>query len=69
MPGILLQHNRRRGMALTLGLKEPEMPEWNKLCKAQIALSNRRMMPVPSAVHTCDLVFLKASRSEARGAL
>lgn len=59
MPGVLLQYSRRRGMALKVGLKKHEMPRWDKLCRAQIAPSNRRMLPAASAVHTCELVFKK----------
>lgn len=34
-------------------------PQWDKLCRAQITPSNRRMLPAASAVHTCELVFKK----------
>lgn len=59
MPGVLLQYHRCRGMALTVALQEPETPQWNKLHRAQIALSSRRHMPAASVIHTCGLVLLK----------
>lgn len=62
MPGVLLQYSRRRGTAPTLGLKKPEMPQWDKLCRAQTAPSNRRMLPAASAVHTSELAFFKKPR-------
>lgn len=64
MPGVLLQYSRRRGMAITVGLKKHEMPQWDKLCRAQITPSNRRMLPVASAVHMRELVFKKPHGAE-----
>lgn len=67
MPGVLLQYNRRRGMALTVGLQEPDTSV-EYVTQGTDSPAQQKAMPAASVI-TGWSGALKASWREAGGAL